>query len=63
MLRSFVLMYFLHEIKTNFWPSIAERCLKAYRRLSLSMRQMDQDPLYMKDVVIPDFANNLQARI
>lgn len=24
---------------------------------------MDQDPLYMKNVVIPDFANNLQARI
>lgn len=45
------------------WLGMAERCLKAYRRLSMNMRQMDQDPLYMKNVVIPGFANNLQARL
>ena len=29
----------------------------------MNMRQMDQDPVYMKNVVIPDFASNLRARI
>lgn len=27
------------------------------------MRHMNQDPLYMENVIVPDFANNLQARI
>lgn len=47
----------------DHWVHIAERILRAYRILNRNLQQINKDTLYMRNVVIPDFSENLRARI
>lgn len=47
----------------DHWARIAQRILYAYRTLNRNLQATNMDPFYMRDTVLPDFSDNLRARI